>query len=57
MVPNYPGRHNFRLTPEVKGKFTEKLKYDPREFCEDGVSEVARTEGLTLIFEDGSWVC
>src|SRR5207302_8482541 len=53
----YPTRENFRLTPEVKAKFTEKLKSDPREFCGHAVSEVVRTDGLKLIFEDGSWVC
>jgi phosphoglucomutase len=53
----YPMRENFRLTPEVKAKFTEKLKSDPREFCGHGVSAVVRTDGLKLIFEDGSWVC
>jgi phosphoglucomutase len=53
----YPQRENFRLTPEVKEKFTGKLKSDPREFCGHTVSEVVRTDGLKLIFEDGSWVC
>ena len=53
----YPQRENFRLTPEVKAKFTEKLKSDPREFCGHTVNEVVRTDGLKLIFEDGSWVC
>jgi phosphoglucomutase len=53
----YPKRENFRLTPEVKAKFTEKVKSDPREFCGHNVSEVVRTDGLKLIFEDGSWVC
>ncbi len=53
----YPQRENFRLTPEVKEKFTEKLRFDPREFCGHKVSEVVRTDGLKLIFEDGSWVC
>ncbi len=53
----YPQRENFRLTPEVKGKFTEKLRSDPREFCGRKVSEVVRTDGLKLVFEDGSWVC
>jgi phosphoglucomutase len=53
----YPQRQNFRLTPEVKEKFTGKLKFDPREFCGHTVSEVVRTDGLKLIFEDGSWVC
>src|SRR6185295_380408 len=28
----FPQRENFRLTPEVKAKFTEKLKSDPKEF-------------------------
>ncbi len=53
----YPKRENFRLTPEVKAKFTEKLKSDPREFCGQPVSEVVRTDGLKLVFSDGSWVC
>jgi phosphoglucomutase len=53
----YPERQNFRLTPEVKAKFTEKLRSDPRVFCGHSVSQVVRTDGLKLIFEDGSWVC
>ena len=53
----YPQRENFRLTPEAKEKFTEKLKSDPREFCGHKVSQVVRIDGLELIFEDGSWVC
>ena len=53
----YPHRENFRLTPEVKSKFTEKLKSDPREFCGHQVSEVVRKDGLKLVFSDGSWVC
>jgi len=43
----YPLRENFRLTPEVKQKFTEKLRHDPSEFhgikvarvCEDRRTE------------------
>lgn len=53
----YPERQNFRLTPEVKAKFTEKLKSDPKDFCGHTVSQVVRTDGLKLIFSDGSWVC
>jgi phosphoglucomutase len=53
----YPRRENFRLTPEVKEKFTEKLRFDPQEFCGRAVSEVVRKDGLKLVFEDGSWVC
>jgi phosphoglucomutase len=53
----YPNRENFRLTPEVKAKFTEKLRSDPQEFCGHPVSEVVRKDGLKLVFSDGSWVC
>jgi phosphoglucomutase len=53
----YPIRENFRLTPEVKAKFTEKLKTDPRELSGRKVKQIVRTDGLKLILEDGSWVC
>src|SRR5258707_8370095 len=53
----YPRRENFRLTAEVKQKFTEKLRSDPRQFSGRKVSEVGRTDGLKLVFDDGSWVC
>ena len=53
----YPKRENFRLTPEVKQKFTGKLAVDPRDFCGHAVSQVVRTDGLKLVFGDGSWVC
>jgi len=45
------------LTPEVKGKFTEKLRLEPREFFGRKIQEVVRTDGLKLVFADGSWVC
>lgn len=53
----YPRRENFRLTPEVKATFTEKLKREPSEFCGKKVASVVRTDGLKLVLEDGSWVC
>jgi len=53
----YPLRENFRLTPEVKEKFTEKVKKDPSDLEGLKVKQVVRTDGLKLIFEDGSWVC
>jgi alpha-D-glucose phosphate-specific phosphoglucomutase len=53
----YPVRENFRLTPEVKAAFTEKLKADPTELGGRKVSKVVRTDGMKLILEDGSWVC
>src|SRR5437016_7525699 len=53
----YPRRENFRLTPEVKEKFTKKLQSDPRDFAGHRVGEVVRKDGLKLVFDDGSWVC
>jgi phosphoglucomutase len=53
----YPRRENFRLTPEVKEKFTEKLGRDVREFSGRKVAETVRTDGLKLVLSDGSWVC
>lgn len=53
----YPQRENFRLTAEVKEKFTGKLEQNPRDFFGRKVKEVVRTDGLKLICEDGSWVC
>ena len=53
----YPLRENFRLTPEVKEKFTEKLRVDPKSFAGLRVSEVVRKDGLKLVLNDGSWVC
>ena len=53
----YPQRDNFRLTEEVKAKFTEKLRLEPKEFYGRKVSEVVRKDGLKLVFADSSWVC
>ena len=53
----YPVRENFRLTPEGKAAFTEKMKTDPAELDGRKVASVVRTDGLKLILEDGSWVC
>ena len=53
----YPHRENFRLTPEVKTKFTQKVKGDPSELGGRKVASIVRTDGLKLILDDGSWVC
>ncbi len=53
----YPMRENFRLTPEVKAGFVEKIKHDPAEVGGRKVTGVVRTDGLKLLLEDGSWVC
>jgi phosphoglucomutase len=53
----WPQRENFRLTAEVKEKFTGKLRSEPREFFGRKVGEVVRKDGLKLVFDDGSWIC
>ncbi len=53
----YPVRENFHLTAQAKDKFTEKLKTDPTELAGRKVDSIVRTDGLKLIFDDGSWVC
>jgi alpha-D-glucose phosphate-specific phosphoglucomutase len=53
----YPRRDNFRLTPEVKEQFTNKLKNDPKEFSGRKVTQVVRTDGMKLVLDDGSWAC
>ncbi len=53
----YPQRENFRLTQEVKEKFTKKLAFEPKDFFGHTVKEVVRTDGLKLVLDDGSWVC
>lgn len=62
----YPLRQNFRLTPEVKQKFTAKMgavsggpggNGGPRDFFGRAIGEIVQTDGLKLVFADGSWVC
>jgi cell division protein FtsB len=38
------------LTSEVKAKFTEKLRSDPRQFCERSVTDIVRTGGQAMDF-------
>ena len=57
MVPFIRQRENFHLTQEVKEKFTGKLGAEPRDLMGRKVTEVVRTDGLKLVFADGSWVC
>ena len=45
------------MTEPAKAKFTERLKTDPKDLAGRKVSKIVRTDGLKLIFEDGSWVC
>lgn len=57
----YPVRENFRLTAEVKEKFSAKMRQAsaqaPHEFLGRTIGETVRKDGLKFIFGDGSWVC
>src|SRR5262249_24529328 len=53
----FPERANFHLTEDVKAKFTDKLKKDPAELAGRKVQQVVRSDGMKLVFADGSWVC
>jgi phosphoglucomutase len=53
----YARRENFSLTPEVKAKFTSKMKTDPAELADRKVKQLVRTDGLKVVLDDGSWVC
>ncbi|HEV8493865.1 MAG TPA: phosphoglucomutase/phosphomannomutase family protein [Candidatus Angelobacter sp.] len=53
----YARRENFSLTPEVKAKFTSKMKSDPAELSGRKVKELVRSDGLKVVLDDGSWVC
>jgi len=53
----YARRENFSLTPEVKAKFTSKMKSDPAELSGRKVKQAVRADGLKLVLDDGSWVC
>jgi phosphoglucomutase len=52
----WPIRANLHLTQEVQGRTLERLRTDPREFAGRRVTRVDRTDGLKLVFEDGSWI-
>jgi phosphoglucomutase len=53
----YPVRENFRLTAEMKEKFTKKVALDPADFFGRKVKQVVRTDGLKLVLDDGAWIC
>jgi phosphoglucomutase len=53
----YARRENFSLTPEVKAKFTGKMKSDPSELSGHKVKQLVRIDGLKVVLDDGSWVC
>jgi len=52
----YPGRWNVPLTETIKSSFKERSMRDYSSFEGRQVREQNRTDGLKLIFEDGSWI-
>src|SRR5712692_29762 len=53
----YSLRENFHLTQEAMEKFTGKLRKEPSELMGRKITQIVRTDGLKLVFADGSWVC
>jgi len=52
----WPLRENLHLSPEVQAALIERLKSDFTEFAGRRVARSDRTDGLKLLFEDGSWL-
>jgi phosphoglucomutase len=52
----WPIRENLQLSDEVKARTVARLKEDIKEFQGRAVSSLDRTDGLQMIFADGSWV-
>jgi phosphoglucomutase len=50
------GRVGVRLTPDLMGSLSEKLKQDAKEIGGRRVKETNRTDGAKFIFADGSWL-
>ena len=52
----WPLRTNLHLPEDVKARALERLKGDFSEFGGKRVARMDRTDGLKMIFEDGSWI-
>ncbi len=52
----WPLRTNLHLPENVKSRAVERLKSDFSEFLGRRVAQEDRTDGLKLIFDDGSWI-
>jgi phosphoglucomutase len=52
----WPIRANLHLSPEVQARAPSKLRGDPKRFAGRRVVRTNRTDGLTLIFDDGAWL-
>jgi len=52
----WPLRTNLHLPEDVKARAVERLESDFSEFLGKRVAQTDRTDGLKLIFNDGSWI-
>jgi phosphomannomutase len=52
----WPLRRNLHLPEDLKARAAERLKSDFSEFLGRHVAQTDRTDGLKLIFDDGSWI-
>ena len=52
----WPMRTNLHLPEDVKARALERLKSDFSEFLGRRVAHADRTDGLKLVFDDGSWI-
>jgi len=52
----WPLRTNLHLPEDLKTRAVERLKSDLSEFLGRRVAQTDRTDGLKLIFDDGSWI-
>ena len=52
----WPLRTNLHMPENVKSRAVERLKSDFPEFLGKRVAQADRTDGLKLIFGDGSWI-
>ena len=52
----WPVRENLHLPAETQAKLPERLRENFNEFAGHQVAKTDRTDGLQLIFDDGSWI-
>jgi phosphoglucomutase len=52
----WPIRKNLHLPAETQAKLPQRLQENFREFAGRHVAKTDRTDGLQLIFDDGSWL-
>jgi phosphoglucomutase len=52
----WPLRTNLHLPEDVKARAVERLKSEFSEFLGKRVAQTDRTDGLKLVFDDGSWI-